>query len=406
MPWKVVKHEGEPPRDGGPWCVHKENEDGSVGEAVACHESEEKAKAHSAALYANVPEGERALDSRLHGNDGARLGNDGRALDSRLHGNDGARLGNDGRALDSRLHGNDGRGAISVQANGGRWGRGGQGDGIERRDLLTVDVELRVDGESGAPTVEGYAAVFDSLSEVIFEWDNGRFREKVAPGAFAKTLREQNVPLLVEHANLPLATTGSGTLLLAEDGKGLRFSSILDPTDPDVQRLVPKMRRGDMNKTSFGFIPIRDSWDAKAKPRLRTLHEVRLVDVSIVARPAYSATTAKVRAELMEAGLDPELLTELLVRLRRGLPLDEEDTALMLTLTNTFRAYLPQPPVIAAPPPVGHPAEQERSSAPDPGAKSPPGPPITGGEGMVHPLEEQWRRLERLERLLESKGGS
>jgi len=347
MPWKIVKHDGEPPKEGGPWCVHKEHDDGSTGEAVACHDSEEKAKAHQAALYANVPEAERAAGSQTRPEPHRETQPEPRV----------------GRAV----------GITKAPQAGAR-------DGVERRDFLALDVELRVDGESGAPTVEGYAAVFDSPSEVLFEWDNGRFREKVARGAFLKTIREQNIPLLVEHANLPLATTGSGTLLLAEDEWGLRFFSMLEPSDPDVQRLVPKMRRGDMNKTSFGFIPIRDSWDAKAKPRVRTLHEVRLVDVSIVARPAYPATSAKVRAELMDAGMDPELVTELLVRLRRGLPLDDDDTAMMQTLTNTFRAYLPQPPAITAPLPQEHPVEQERSRAPD---------------NIVHPLAWYRERLER-----------
>jgi hypothetical protein len=39
------------------------------------------------------------------------------------------------------------------------------------------------------------------------------------------------VPLLVEHADLPLATTRSGTLLLAEDDHGLRYESALEMSD-------------------------------------------------------------------------------------------------------------------------------------------------------------------------------
>lgn len=213
-------------------------------------------------------------------------------------------------------------------------------DGIERRDMLLQDLELRVDGDTGAPTVEGYAAVWDSLSETLFEWNEGRFREKVAKGAFAKTIREQNVPLLVEHADLPLATTRAGTLQLTEDERGLRFSSMLEPSDPDVMRLIPKMRRGDMNKCSFGFVPVRETWDEKAKPRVRTLHEVKLFDVSIVARPAYSATEAKVRKALADDGLDAERIAEVLVRLRQGLELENDDLVLMRRLVESCQPYL------------------------------------------------------------------
>lgn len=242
-------------------------------------------------------------------------------------------------------------------------------DGIERRDMLVQDLELRVDGDTGAPTVEGYAAVFDSLSETLFEWDSGRFREKVARGAFSKTIREQNIPLLVEHANLPLATTKAGTLQLLEDDHGLRFSSMLEPTDPDVQRLIPKMRRGDMNKCSFGFVPVRESWDEKSKPRTRTVLEAKLFDVSIVARPAYSATEAKVRRLLLDDGLDAESIAEMLVRLRQGLELSDDDLTVMRRLVDTCQRHLTTTATDAAPSPETHPADGSQpdmtTSAPD-----------------------------------------
>jgi len=53
MPWKIVHAEGD-----DRWCVHKENDDKTPGEKVKCHDSEEKAKAHMKALYANVEEKE------------------------------------------------------------------------------------------------------------------------------------------------------------------------------------------------------------------------------------------------------------------------------------------------------------------------------------------------------------
>jgi uncharacterized protein len=213
-------------------------------------------------------------------------------------------------------------------------------DNIQRR-IVEADVDLRVDNDTGAPTVEGYAVVFNSLSEVLFDWASGRFREKVLPKAFTRTLREDNIPLLVEHANLPLATTKAGTLQLMEDDHGLLFRSVLDPTDPDVMRLIPKMRRGDMSKCSFGFIAMRDGWDEATKPRTHLLKEARLSDVSIVARPAYPDTSAKVRAALTDDGIDPDLILDLLVRIRQGLPLDDEDTLMMQRMAGIFQRHVP-----------------------------------------------------------------
>jgi len=52
MPWMIKK-------DGDSWCVHKENADGSAGEKVKCHGTEEDAKGHMKALYANRPAKEK-----------------------------------------------------------------------------------------------------------------------------------------------------------------------------------------------------------------------------------------------------------------------------------------------------------------------------------------------------------
>lgn len=73
MPYKLVRHKG---REGGEWCVHKENADGSPGENRGCSSSREEAVAHMRALYAHekkeledsikqIGELESALESEL-----------------------------------------------------------------------------------------------------------------------------------------------------------------------------------------------------------------------------------------------------------------------------------------------------------------------------------------------------
>jgi HK97 family phage prohead protease len=56
------------------------------------------------------------------------------------------------------------------------------------------------------------------------------------------------VRLLLNHDGLPLARTTSGTLKLREDKRGLHFEADLDPNDPDVQRIAPKVQRGDLTR--------------------------------------------------------------------------------------------------------------------------------------------------------------
>ncbi|MBN8959089.1 MAG: HK97 family phage prohead protease, partial [Rhizobiales bacterium] len=77
---------------------------------------------------------------------------------------------------------------------------------------------------------------------------------------------------------------------------GLRIESVLDAADPDVQRIVPKMKRGDLDKMSFAFQATKQEWDETQEPAVRTLLELRLLDVSIVTSPAYEGTEIGLRS--------------------------------------------------------------------------------------------------------------
>lgn len=149
--------------------------------------------------------------------------------------------------------------------------------------------EIRSD-ESGIK-VSGYAAVFDQEADI-----GGWFREVIAPGAFREAIGRDDVVFLINHDGLPLARTRSGTLTLTEDEHGLRVETVLDPNDPDVQAIVPKMKRGDLDKMSFGFIPTKVTWDETEEPYLRTIEKAELFDVSIVTSPAYEGTEIGLRS--------------------------------------------------------------------------------------------------------------
>jgi HK97 family phage prohead protease len=162
---------------------------------------------------------------------------------------------------------------------------------LETRIFGTV--ELRLDGDGATRKLSGHAAVFNS-----FSLDMG-FREIIRPGAFAGTLaRNPDVRLLLNHDGLPLARTTSKTLRLSEDRRGLRFEADLDTSDPDVQRIVPKIKRGDLTQMSFGFRTLKDNWRTENGTDIRELHELEIDDgdVSLVTYPAYPATDAAVRS--------------------------------------------------------------------------------------------------------------
>lgn len=149
--------------------------------------------------------------------------------------------------------------------------------------------EIRQD-ETGI-RVAGYAAVFNQEANI-----GGYFREVIAPGAFRNAVGRDDVVFLINHEGLPLARTRSGTLTLKEDDHGLYMETVLDPEDPDVQCIVSKMKRGDLDKMSFAFMPVRQEWDESQDVPLRTLREVSLLDVAIVTTPAYDGTEIGLRS--------------------------------------------------------------------------------------------------------------
>ena len=160
--------------------------------------------------------------------------------------------------------------------------------------------EMREDSATGAPVLEGYAATFGNA------YDLGPFQEQIHRNAFDRTLANNaDVRLLIDHSGQPLARTKSGTLELSADDRGLKARATLDPSDPDVQRLLPKMRRGDLDEMSFAFrlAGEGDSWDYGPDRTLRTIREASLSggDVSVVTYPANPSTSVLLRSADMRS---------------------------------------------------------------------------------------------------------
>lgn len=182
-------------------------------------------------------------------------------------------------------------------------------DSPERRGIASGQFELREVG-GGQLLLTGYASVFNSPYEVYGGPPYG-WTERVDPHAFDVTLAAKpDLHLLINHEGMPLARTKSGTLRLATDSQGLHVEAGLDPLDPDVQRLAPKMSRGDMDEMSFAFRVKRDEWSEDDSER--NLLEVSLHkgDVSVVNFGANPATSAQLNsaADALQvlAAVDPD----------------------------------------------------------------------------------------------------
>jgi HK97 family phage prohead protease len=177
---------------------------------------------------------------------------------------------------------------------------------IETRDFA-AKLEVRAAAEGGRKHIVGHAAMFDSLSV-----DFGGWKERIAPGAFGRTLREgQDVVALFDHDTKELlGRRSSSTLNVYEDAHGLAFD--IDPPDLEhARKVVMLIERGDLRGASFAFTTRKDAWNRIDGAYVRTLLDVDLYDVSPVTFPAYPATDVSMRGfEVARAGLAAAIASE------------------------------------------------------------------------------------------------
>jgi HK97 family phage prohead protease len=149
--------------------------------------------------------------------------------------------------------------------------------------------ELRAEGDTS--TITGYAAMFDMVSQ-----DLGGFVEVIDPHAFDSTISraERNVLGSFNHnLDILLATRDSGTLDLVVDPTGLMYSMLLDPLDPDAQRVMAKIKTGKVRGSSFSFSVRADEWSTTDTGfPLRRVTELSLYELGPVASPAYLQTAS------------------------------------------------------------------------------------------------------------------
>jgi HK97 family phage prohead protease len=162
---------------------------------------------------------------------------------------------------------------------------------VEFRSIPSFELRDTADGHV---RFSGYASTTESPYEIA------DFTETVAKGAFKRTLGEEpDVRLNINHGvggQLPLARTKSGTLTLSEDARGLKVDADLDPNDPDVRSLLPKMRRGDVDEMSFAFRATAQEWNEDYTERLIRECALHRGDVSIVTTGANPDTSAIIRS--------------------------------------------------------------------------------------------------------------
>ncbi len=181
---------------------------------------------------------------------------------------------------------------------------------------LTDGLDYRADdGDADDGLMYGHFSVFDDWYE-IDSWFEGNFLERVAPGAFKKTIREHRDSLVVQFDHGYDINVGDSPLgdirNLHEDETGPYYEVDLYDTDYNRDRILPLLqgrtldgrKLGSALGASFRFRVTRDEWVEPDKPsdhnpdkiKERTIREVRLYEFGPVVFPANPSATAAARS--------------------------------------------------------------------------------------------------------------
>lgn len=199
-----------------------------------------------------------------------------------------------------------------------------------RRESPFAMVRAAGEGEAGdGLTLDGYAAVFNRET-VIDSWE-GRFREKIAPGAMKKSFRENPPRIQFDHGHHPLI----GSIPIGVPSDGYPREEVDPALAPEggahivarlhdnwlVQPVRDAMESGAVDGMSFRFGVVQERWfDADGKQIrdervlrellqrswmedvpddeliLRELRELRVPELGPVVWPAYGDTSVGVRS--------------------------------------------------------------------------------------------------------------
>lgn len=161
----------------------------------------------------------------------------------------------------------------------------------EVRSLEKVQIELRQE-EGAPPAVRGLGAVYNSTTTI-----GGSFTEEVMPSAFTKTIQEANIRSCFNHDfNQLLGSTKSGSVSLRSTPEGLEYTTVLP--DSDLGSYIHDLLgRGVLDGSSWMGWIVKDSWnDLDNEVPHRKVEEVALLEVGVVAVPAYEDATAGLRS--------------------------------------------------------------------------------------------------------------
>lgn len=161
----------------------------------------------------------------------------------------------------------------------------------DMRVLQLRSGEFKTREDSEEMTIEGYFAVFNSNYEI---WEGAS--ESIAPGAFTSSIGGDIRGLTNHDTTLVLGRTKAHTLELKEDSHGLWGKITINPKDSDAVNTYERVKRGDVDQCSIGFMIRSEETDFGADGSIHwTITDVELFEVSVCTFPAYEETGVSAR---------------------------------------------------------------------------------------------------------------
>ena len=143
--------------------------------------------------------------------------------------------------------------------------------------MYTQDFTLRLKALDDSGTFTGYASTYGGPPDLV--------GDVIEAGAFAQSIRQQGAgfPLLWSHqTDQPL-----GIAKVSDDSKGLLVHGSLVLADPQAQRAHAHLKAGSIKAMSIGYdLPRGEGKVSYSDDGVRTLKEIRLHEISLVAIPA------------------------------------------------------------------------------------------------------------------------
>ena len=166
--------------------------------------------------------------------------------------------------------------------------------------FLPMEIRTEQDETKKEYVIEGYPIVFNQTT------DMGDWEEVIDPAAVGDGSVLRDVALMIGHdfGMIPLAhsrrNNENSTMQLVPDEHGVHMRAELDAeNNPRAAEAYSAVGRKDMTGMSFAFVVNEERWENldTEKPLRRITGFANVLEVSLVAFPAYKGTSVQAAAE-------------------------------------------------------------------------------------------------------------